>query len=124
MAQPVLKSRDVQAYRSLEEWVRLTLETNPQLLEVAANTTTPLAGVEWKTAPDAPTPKPEPQAPEKASMRPLEVSKGTPLSPRSTDVKETAKVAPPSSVAEPVDPYDPLIFNRQMHPGQKADGTK
>jgi hypothetical protein len=120
MAQPVLKSRDVPAYRSLEEWVRLTLETNPQLLEVASNNTTPLVAVEWKTAPET-------AVPEKTGTRPLEVSKATPpgpLPPPQTEVKETAKVAPAPPVTEPVDPYDPLIFNRQMHPGQKVEGSK
>jgi hypothetical protein len=70
MVQSPLKNREAAAYRSLEEWVRVTLENNSQARD--------------KAAPPAP------------------------ISPAT----ERAAAATP----EPADPFDPNIFNRQMHP--------
>ena len=74
MSQPAIKTRETDAYRSLEQWARITVESK----QVARRQTQE-------------TPKPEPASPQQV---------GTPS----------------PTPAEPVDPYDPLIFNRQAHP--------
>jgi hypothetical protein len=66
MVQSPLKNREAAAYRSLEEWVRVTLEVNSQ-----------------------PRDKLAPPITERAAA---------------------------TATAEPTDPFDPSIFNRQMHP--------
>ncbi len=81
MVQSPLKNREVAAYRSLEEWIRVTLDNNPHLRD--------------KTA------------------RPGTLSVVTERA--SVAVPETRPTATP---AEPMDPFDPNTFNRQMHPKQ------
>ncbi len=96
VSQAPLKGRQAQAYRLLEDWVKHTVETNPQLRAQAGLPPTPPPAAEEK-------PAAEPQP--------------------AKDPKEE-KAAPPSSFGEtqqpepagPVDPFDPIIFNRQMHP--------
>jgi hypothetical protein len=88
MAQSPLKNREIAAYRSLEEWVRITVENSPQL--------------------HAKTPMPVARAP---------------VTERTGAVEPTAMAearSPRQAVAqEPVDPFDAMIFNRQMHPEQR-----
>jgi hypothetical protein len=81
MGQSPLKNREVAAYRSLEEWVRVTLEKNPQLHEKTG------APVTLSSA-----------ATSEASVR-RQPATDKPVNPE-----------------EPVDPFDPVVFNRQMHP--------
>jgi hypothetical protein len=93
MAQAPLKGRETRAYRSLEEWVQLTLKDNPHLRghggaaeqSVVSNQQSAISNQQ--------------------SAR----TSGTPAVP-----------TPPS--AGPVDPFDPVIFNRQMHPEKKEGG--
>lgn len=80
MVQSPLKNREVAAYRSLEEWVRVTLENNAPQHKISPPGT--LSLVTERTGATTSEPR----------------EAGTP--------------------AEPVDPFDPGIFNRQMHPKQ------
>jgi hypothetical protein len=84
MTQSPLKNREVAAYRSLEEWVRITLENNPQLHDKTPVTANPSQATERTGAAE------------------------------STATAELR--APRQPTAEPVDPFDAAIFNRQMHP--------
>ncbi len=73
-----LQGQQAAAFRTLEDWVRLTVEGNPQLREPARPTAAAL--------PTEPTP---------------------------------AKALPTAAPVGPLDPFDPIIFNRQMHPEKK-----
>ena len=88
MAKSPLKNREVAAYRSLEEWVRITVENSPQLHDKS----------------------------------PMPISP-SPITERTSAVEPTAMIearAPRQPVAEdPVDPFDAMIFNRQMHSQQR-----
>lgn len=90
MAQSPLKNREVPAYRSLEEWVRITLAKNPQFQEKASLTLV----AERSSASE--------------SMVTAETTKAEP--------RDSATPSGAPAVAEPVDPYDPVIFNRQVRP--------
>jgi hypothetical protein len=100
MAQPPLKNRDVPAYRSLEEWVRITVANNPELHEKAGVPISASVAMERTGAPVATI--------EAADHRQPAAPKG--------EAREVGTPSPGPAPAEPVDPYDPVIFNRQMHP--------
>jgi hypothetical protein len=101
MAQAPLKGRQAAAYRTLEDWVKLTLAGNPQLQAKAAAEAPPTAPL--PAEPKDATPKGEPAAPGRKPADPA--------------------AAPP---AAPPDPFDPAVFNREMHPdkGKPADPPK
>jgi hypothetical protein len=96
LAQAPLKSRQAPAYRLLEEWVKQTVETNPQLREKAG-------------LPPAAPPPVRPIVP----AAPVTEEKTPPSTFGSDQPQE------PTEPAGPVDPFDPIIFNRQMHPDRK-----
>jgi hypothetical protein len=116
MAQPALKGREAPAYRTLENWVLTTLENNPQLHEQpgqaapASAQVTKARSAHVAFASDRPTALTE-------SAKAAEI----PATPH--DGGAAGKVLPPATSTEPVDPFDPLIFNRQAHP-QKVEGAK
>jgi hypothetical protein len=94
VGQAPLRGRQVAAYRMLEEWVRLTLENNPQLHEQLAPGTAPTTAAAhadsvWGEENGRPPAPPGPAA-------------GQPMA------------TPPSRST--ADPYDPDEFNRQSHP--------
>lgn len=100
-AQAPLKGRQTPAYRALEEWVKATVAGNPQL----QRTRLAAAPAERETGNFA-AGKAEPQPAKTSDPAP-------PASP-----PKPAEAQP----AAPADEFDPLIFNRQMHPERKADG--
>jgi hypothetical protein len=103
LAQAPLKNRQAPAFRALEEWVRMTLANNPALYEPANGASaetkappTPKSDVPF--AADAPQPtEPIPAAPPAAAAPPT-------------------KPASPSTKPASPDPFDPAVFNRQVHP--------
>jgi hypothetical protein len=96
MAQSPLKNREVAAYRSLEEWVRVTLENNSQLRnKPGVPGSSPLVAERTHAGESA-----APASPTKAEAREAGIATEAPVS------------------VEPLDPFDPIIFNRQMHPKQ------
>jgi hypothetical protein len=117
MAKPIFKSHETPACRTLEDWVRSTVEHNPQLRAAApappvaeeAHRTGEFAVAKSGIKPAEPAIAPSP-APEKpaAAVAP-------------TPGPETAKttVAPAPATTEPADAYDPAIFNQQAHPSKK-----
>jgi hypothetical protein len=105
---PPLANRQAPAYRALEEWVRLTVENNPQLLDHV---------VALPSA--APPADPKPAATGFASEHgdaPLRTD-GTPKTP-AAPLPQTRMTNPDEKPATPesTDPYDPNEFNRQEHP--------
>jgi hypothetical protein len=99
-----LRSREIPAYRTLEDWVRLTLANNPQLQDVIK---------------PPPVLTPAPSAATPAVSR--EVPKAAPASETAPARTVPVTASPTKPVAEaaedqPESEFDPLIFNRQMHP--------
>jgi hypothetical protein len=91
MGQPPLKNREVAAYRSLEEWVRVTLENTPPRRDKGSGSAL-------------------------VADRAHAVDATLPASPAKPETRESGIATEPPVPVEPVDPFDPLIFNRQMHP--------
>jgi hypothetical protein len=106
MAQAPLKGRQAPAYRVLEDWVQQTLATNPQLQELAA--AEPPAG-----RAGAPEPTAFAESRVAPAPRPADGLREQPVAPPAAAHKDEAA---PSSPPGPADPFDPVIFNRQMHP--------
>jgi hypothetical protein len=100
LAQAPLKNRQAPAYRALEDWVRLTLANNPTLQEPAG----------------AGTPDTKATASVKADT-PFAADSAQPTDPAAAATLPA--VAPSPKPAAP-DPFDPAIFNRQMHPDKQA----
>jgi hypothetical protein len=103
MSQPPLNKRQKAAYKTLEEWVNLTVQTNPQLrpahletavVPAASRESFAVSSTKTNKAENAPTPR---------------------VGPSPTIDKP---VTPPSEKPEPPtapDPFDPNIFNKQAH---------
>jgi hypothetical protein len=93
--QSPLKGRQAQAFRLLEDWVKRTVDANPRLRAQA-------------TPPPAPPllPAADKPAPELAAAKDEK-------KPVSSFGEAKAVDQPPPG---PVDPFDPSVFNRQMHP--------
>jgi hypothetical protein len=103
MAQAPFRNRQAPAYRTLEEWVGRTLANNPQLQERLAP----------PPAAAAPPALPKPAAPPaKADAR----SEEPPPAPPGALPAQTPPAHTFGTPPEPPDPFDPDVFNRQMHP--------
>ncbi len=102
-AQPPIKNREAAAFHRLEDWVRQTLESNPQLRDLSGSTS-PVAEPRKEQKKTEATEAPA------ASSSPLSPSDQKPATEFAT-----SQPAPPKPTA-PADPFDPLIFNRQAHP--------
>jgi hypothetical protein len=94
--QPPIKGRQAQAFKTLEEWVRETLEQNPQL-----QASDPAIKLASHVAAEKPTTKSEP-------------TETKPSSEQGTFASGSQGTAPAAQAAPrgPVDPFDPVIFNR------------
>lgn len=110
MTFPAFKSRETQAYLTLEEWVRLALETNAGLNAPAAVAT--VAAASGPTAFGTGVKEVENAKPSMPQQLPASV----------TAEKDSKELTPTGN--GPADAYDPAIFNRQMHPQAKAGGPK
>jgi hypothetical protein len=107
MAQAPLRGRNAPPYRTLEKWVQMTLESNPQLREqaVASSPTNP------------PLPTRSHWGEERDSARtspPAVVAQAAPKTPPAVAPQATAPTKPASN-----DPVDPDSFNREFHPERK-----
>src|SRR5262249_36333817 len=117
MAQAPLKGRQLPAYHTLEEWTRSVVATNPQLRERskgAVVASAPEAKPDRKVATEAVVPKPELVAAPSTSARPFPAS--NPAGPTTAPAEAQSTV--------PLDPYDPVLFNQQMHPNRKGPTQK
>jgi hypothetical protein len=110
MVQPPVKGRESAAFRSLEEWVRVTLQDAPQLQEAAVVSVVPPLETAPAKSPMADGFAASQNSPGVATGSPAQVAPTKPLAAR--------------SASEPADAYDPIIFNRQMHPDRSGEGDK
>jgi hypothetical protein len=123
MAQPIFKNKEAQAYRTLEEWVRLTCPSGASSHE-AASVASKLPAGEHTAALD--------QHPAKIESAPAEIFGAAQAAPKPTQpVPASAPVekqveAEGAAAGAPVllDPYDPAVFNQQAHPQEKAKKKK
>ncbi len=111
-----LKGRQVPAYRTLEDWVRLTLTNNPHLQDVLkpapALMAAPPVRTELRTQPE---PSPAPGAPVRKEVPVMTTPVQTDPA-RVVPVTTAPKVDPETEAgAVPESEFDPLLFNRQMH---------
>jgi hypothetical protein len=118
--QAPIKDRKDPPYRTLEKWVKLTVESNPQLRDSqpASEKSVPSTASEKRPA------AVESKTTWGADSRPPE-SVGVPTTPGPVPVSRTTPASPPSPPpATPADPYDPEPFNQQAHPetGKPAPG--
>ncbi len=118
--QAPLKSREATAFRTLQDWVKLTVSSNPQLQErmntrAAAILTTEASkfGADSGAVPPAtPTPTTPALAPLATTEKPSPADRSSqPAPPEARPTSGTPKTPP-----TPVDEFDPLEFNQQAHP--------
>src|SRR5438132_1713855 len=119
MPQPPLKGRESAAFRTLEDWVRTTIDMNPQLHGRPARAPLPHATAVPSPSPAPGTPKVDAAPGHKVTEPPKAETKSASPSAFAATKQSTANV-----YAEPVDPFDPVIFNRQMHPQPKRESDK
>jgi hypothetical protein len=135
---PPLANRQAPAYRSLEEWVRLTVASNPQLLDRVV--TLPAGSIPQSASlPQEMKAVSTGFASEGRSLiapaLPATHSDETPVVPASSPAPQddpTPKDATPKPKVDekarptiaPIDPYDPDEFNRQEHPERQKPTKK
>jgi hypothetical protein len=121
--QAPIKDRKDAPYRTLEKWVKLTIESNPQLRDSSPrpekSVGAPLpeqrptaSGARTDWGADAPPTAAGAPAPPGGSPAPVPVSSAKPAPPPT-----------PPAVTAP-DPYDPEPFNRQAHPETSKPGPQ
>jgi hypothetical protein len=104
--QPPLRSRETPAYKALEQWVQLTAAHAPK--NAAAVTDAPQLSLE----------PPAKNRFESVVTKPAKEDKiSKPEAPAAS--KEEFAASKPEQRDEPKDEFDPVIFNRQMHPDKK-----
>ena len=129
MAQAPLKGRQAPAYRVLEDWVEQTLAGNPQLQALAAAPPPPEPPAALPPEPKAvaePAPARAAAAPQPREEEAGQFGADAPAPAKPAQPPTPARVEPapaPAAPAGPVDPFDPLIFNRQMHPERGQGGA-
>jgi hypothetical protein len=112
LVQAPLKGRQAVPYRTLEEWVRRTIESNPQMQDQAA--------APAESAPPAETPFAEDRSP-RTTPAPAPLPSMPPITPAVAPTPRPTETpaAKPETPAAPVDPFDPVQFNRERHPDRK-----
>jgi len=119
MPQPALKDRDIPAFRALEEWVRMTIESNPHLAQKAHALLQTTARTSSEASPQTSAGDVEKKPKAKSAAPPLDRQEPG-------DPPSRTEALPPARSnnvdTDPVDTFDPVIFNRQMHPQPKQEG--
>jgi hypothetical protein len=116
---PPFQNRNAAAYRAIEDWVKLTLATSPQLADlqiVAPPVPVPAPGAVEPRAVPVTAVKSDPVGPEGSSL-PRQVD----TTPSPTAVKPIAPSPGAASAVVP-DAYSPDEFNRQNHPERVEPG--
>ncbi len=121
MPQPALKDRDIPAFRALEEWVRTTIESNPHLALKAHTPSHAGARTLPEASPQASADDVEKKPQAKLAVPPLDRKEAG-------DLPGRTEALPPARTnnvdADPMDTFDPVIFNRQMHAPKQEGGNK
>lgn len=128
-AQAPLKGRDAAAYKTLEEWVQQAAASAPQReipVTVTPREVAPLADASTSRSQQVRFGEPDLRpAPRKSEADGWAVARpaSAPAHAREDEAMPAERPAPADSKtksettkAEPADAFDPLIFNRQMHP--------
>lgn len=125
--QAPLRDRQAAPYRTLENWVKLTIASNPQLRERTSTVADPPGSSPFANIPGSPL-EPRSKSHDESNWGAAARPHGAPLpSPtaRGEKANPDSKPSPASSSATPgspssttttTDPYDPELFNRKMHP--------
>jgi hypothetical protein len=108
LTQAPFKNRQTPAYRTIEDWVRHTVASNPQLQETAAVAVGTAPFAEGRATTAAPTPPPA------HGEEPVRPAAPTTLG----TVAKALPAPPPVAPAPAPDAYDPGDFNRANHPGR------
>jgi hypothetical protein len=123
MTQAPWRSRAAKTYLDVEQWVRLTVANNPQLLGGEPGPSVASPEVQAPLPPAGPAvwgadkvPMPTPPAPPTASVTATVPVKDVP--PAKPEVQKTEFASPSAQPETPAtsDPVDPDAFNRQYHP--------
>jgi hypothetical protein len=104
LTQAPLSGRQMPAFHAMEEWVKLTLADRPGAHDQPVQTALDTPAKESKPL----APKPE-KAPVTKTAAPA----------KTEDAATSFSEDPTPKDKEPADPFDPAIFNRQMHPDKK-----
>ncbi|HEY7328348.1 MAG TPA: hypothetical protein VH592_11940 [Gemmataceae bacterium] len=115
--QAPIRDRQAAPYRTMENWVKLTVADNPQLRdkgEVAA-THVPPHSVEVRDSAKSPFEEQRPKAGEKTQWG-TEARPNTVASSTAVSRGDKGKTSPPAAPGATPDPYDPEPFNRLLHP--------
>ncbi len=115
----LMKDRDIPAFRALEEWVRTTIESNPHLALKAHTPSHAGARTLPEASPQASADDVEKKPTAKPAAPPLD-RKEPSDPPGRTEALPQARTN--NVDADPLDTFDPVIFNRQMHPLPKQEG--
>src|SRR5262249_42742964 len=124
-----LQGRQAEAFRTLENWVRLTVANNPRLAEQSSPAPDSRAPAAEKLAPPMPNPSPAPPTTAQATKPPPAraevpiVTSPTPAQP-ATALPPTADPTPPAAPERDADVVSPDAFNRQMHPRGKPSAKR
>ncbi len=118
-----LRGRQTEAFRTLENWVRLTVANNPRLAEQSSPGPDAQRPAAEKLSAPTPKPSPAPRATALATRPPparAEVSSSPTPVQSATSPPITASPTPtPPTPTEAESEFDPDLFNRQMHPHGK-----
>jgi hypothetical protein len=109
-SQPPLKNRQAPPYRNLEDWVRANLARNPVAPEQALVARAPPLA-EPNRLPDAVMAKAVELGGDAVSSTPPPAAAPASVTPTAVEQPEAAH-----QPRAPMDPFDPAIFNQQMHP--------
>jgi len=118
--QPPIKNRQTPAYKLLEEWVQLAMANAPRREGPA-----PAPAAEPRTFSEVPVAPARSEPATATAPTALPTTSPAPAGPMSSPpVATPAPAAPPapapkpapSAPATPSDPFDPMIFNNQVHP--------
>jgi hypothetical protein len=109
-----LQGRQSKAFHTLEEWVQAAVDKNPQLRD-QLRPAAPAAEVRTPAEAAGPPQPPPPPAPA------IEERPAGPAGQALPVVRPQPQAPQP---AVPKDPFDPLPFNRQMHPNRQAEDTQ
>jgi hypothetical protein len=120
--QAPLRDRQCPPYRTLESWVKLTVADNPQLRSKSEADSTAQAPMRSEETRDSAKPPLEgSRTKDGAESRWGTEARPRPSTPSPVSRGGAGKALPPPSPGSgnsvsPVDPYDPELFNRKMHP--------
>jgi hypothetical protein len=123
--QPPFTGRQAPPYRVLEEWVARTIAHNPQLAQRLRNVDPASSKGQVSMGPENPAPKAASEplsslARDEFARLNTSSSSGSATLTGTVQPRELPPNVPPvAALAGPVDAFDPVIFNRQMHGNKK-----